>query len=149
MANWILLGACTRLGKFELFALVMGLEYVILFSWAVANVGGATHDTASPCRNQLHEVSHSGKMDMLIAKGINWNDYSSCFKRGSYIRRQKIKLPFTTEEIEKLPLKHNARKNPDLHVLRTMFRMLELPIFTKIKNREAVIFDDAEPLVEE
>ena len=37
--------------------------------------------------NQLHKKTTSNMQDMLMEKGINWNDYSSSEKRGSLIKK--------------------------------------------------------------
>lgn len=52
---------------------------------------------------------------------------------------------FTSEEIEKLPLKHEARENPDLKVERSVVEKMDIPPLTKIANREKVIFEGADP----
>lgn len=51
-------------------------------------------------------------------KQINWNDYPEWAKRGSWARRLTTTQPFTADEIDKLPEKHEARKNPELQVER-------------------------------
>ena len=97
---------------------------------------------------ELHGKSGSDKQEMLFAKGVNWNDYPAFFKRGTYIQRRVVMKKFTTEELDRLPAKHAARTNPDLMVERSEWRELEMPIFTTISNREAVVFDGAEPIKE-
>jgi tRNA(His) 5'-end guanylyltransferase len=93
---------------------------------------------------QLHGKKQADMHDMLHAKGINWNDYPTHFRRGIYVRGVVREIPFSAEEIEKLPQKHEARTNPDLKVRRRDWGAVELPIFTKILNREEVIFEGAE-----
>lgn len=39
--------------------------------------------------NEVHKKNNAEKMDMLMAKGVNWNNYRSFFKRGTYIRPKK------------------------------------------------------------
>ena len=78
--------------------------------------------------------------EMLWQKGVNWNDYPAHFKRGTYIQRRKTVRKFTTEELEKLPEKHEARRNPDLMVERTDYFPLELPPLAKVYNRARVLF---------
>jgi tRNA(His) 5'-end guanylyltransferase len=84
------------------------------------------------------------KMEMLFNAGINWNDYPTFFKRGSYFQKRPITRKFTTKELESLPEKHDARKNPDLVVTRSEMMMLELPPLSKILNRVGVIFEGAQ-----
>jgi len=98
--------------------------------------------------NQLMGKNCDEMQEMLFQeKGINWNDYPSFFKRGTYIQKRVVERPFTSDEIDKLPPKHAARTNPDLKIWRTDYRVLDLPPIPKITNREAVIFAGAEPVV--
>jgi tRNA(His) 5'-end guanylyltransferase len=93
----------------------------------------------------LHEKTGSEKQEMLFQKGINWNDYPTYFKRGTYVQRREEVIPFTAEELSKLPEKHAARLNPDLKVTRSTVKVLDLPPLGSIQNREKVIFFGAEP----
>ena len=96
---------------------------------------------------QLHGKSGEEKKKMLSEKGVNWDDYHSSFKRGTFIQRRKNLIPFTAEEIELLPPKHEARANPNLKFERSEWVKLDMPPFVKVKNREQVIFDGAAPVV--
>jgi tRNA(His) 5'-end guanylyltransferase len=84
---------------------------------------------------------------MMLEKSVNWNNLDSKFKRGTYIKRIKTFKPYTNEELENLPLKHNARKNPNLIIERTKIEIVNFPIFNKIKNSVDVIFYDKKPIV--
>jgi tRNA(His) guanylyltransferase len=95
--------------------------------------------------NQLHGKNSADKHELLHAKGVNWNDYPASFKRGTYVQRRRIERPFTIEEIESLPPRHEARDNPSLVVERWRIAVLEMPPLATVTNREAVIFDGAEP----
>lgn len=98
--------------------------------------------------NELHEKNSSDKQEMLFQKGINWNDYPSFFKRGTYVRRVKKLKKFATTEIELLPENHEARKNPDLEFYRTCIEVLEVPILSRVINKIEFIFGEEEPLEE-
>lgn len=98
---------------------------------------------------ELFGKGRSDQQEMLFAKGVNWNNYPAFFKRGSYIQRKKFCRPFTTDEIEKLPPLHNARKNPDLQIERTDFVVLDMPRFASVINRPRVIFFGDEPIATE
>ena len=89
--------------------------------------------------NFLHGKNGSEKQELLFQKGINWNDYPDFFKRGTYIQRKRIMTKFSTEELDKLPPKHNARKNPDMEIERWIIDEVKLPPITKVKNRVDVI----------
>lgn len=96
---------------------------------------------------ELHGKHTGDKHKMMHAKGVNWNDYPAVFKRGQFVQRRRIVRPFTAEEIESLPPKHEARANPSLTVERWQIKAIEMPPFGSVVNREAVIFDGAEPEV--
>lgn len=96
---------------------------------------------------QLLGKNSSQMQDLLMKKGVNWNDYPAFFKRGSYARRCVITRKFLPEEFDNLPEKHEARKNPDMEFMRSCIETLDMPIFSKVVNREDVIFENAAPLV--
>ena len=98
---------------------------------------------------ELQEKNGKEMQEMLFQKGINWNDYPTSFKRGTYYQRRKIMRKFTPDEIEQLPEKHQARKDTNLEIIRTEIRKLEMPPFSKIINRVEVIFDGADPILGE
>jgi len=87
------------------------------------------------------------KHDMLHDKGINWNDYPVLFKRGAYVQRRTLTIPFSAEEIDRLPAKHAARANPALVVERSVYEPVDMPPFGRVTNREAVIFDGDAPIL--
>lgn len=97
----------------------------------------------------LQGKNGSEKQEMLFQKGINWNNYPTFFKRGTYVQRKTMKRKFSCEELEKLPPKHAAKNNPDLLVERSIWDKVELPPMNSIKNKEEVIFDGAEPVLRE
>jgi tRNA(His) guanylyltransferase len=94
---------------------------------------------------ELHDKSGSEMQELLWRKGINWNDYPSFFKRGTYIRRWKESRAFTAVEREALPEKHAARTNPALLVERTECGPIELPPLLKVGNRAGVLFRAEQP----
>jgi len=86
-------------------------------------------------------------MDMLFEKGINWNDYPIHFKRGVYAQKRSVTRNFTPEELVKLPDKHAAKINPELKVVRSEWKKVDMPIFGSIMNREGVIFNKEFPVI--
>jgi tRNA(His) 5'-end guanylyltransferase len=89
------------------------------------------------------------KHDMLRAKGVNWNNYPPLFKRGAYVQRRTVSVPFSAEELDRLPPKHQARTNPALVVERSVCSVLDIPPLGTVTNREAVIFDGVPPMLAE
>lgn len=95
--------------------------------------------------NQLMNKNCSEMHEMLFARGINWNNYPGFFKNGTLLRRRKITRPFTTSEIEKLPPKHEARRNQELMIERNEIQT-SFAILTKVTNRVEFLFDEEEPI---
>ncbi len=97
--------------------------------------------------SELEKKSGKVKNEMMFQKGVNFNDYPADFKRGTYIQKRKVVRKYSSEEIEKLPLKHKARFDPDLVVERGVITKLDMPVFSKVKNKVDVIFHGADPIV--
>jgi tRNA(His) 5'-end guanylyltransferase len=92
---------------------------------------------------QLHGKKGSEIQEMLWQeKKINWNDYPSFFKRGTFIIRKKVMKP---PDLEKVPEKHR-KAVPLCPVERNEFSRYDMPPFTKVTNRERVLFFGEEPL---
>ena len=89
---------------------------------------------------ELHGKNGREMQEMLWRKGVNWNNYPVCFKRGTYIQRKVTRSRFTVEEMDNLPPKHEARQNPDLVVSRTEYVWADIPPLSQVANREDVIF---------
>jgi hypothetical protein len=85
---------------------------------------------------------------MMLEKGVNWNNLETKYKRGAYVKRIKTNSKLSQEELDSLPEKHNARKNPDLIIERNIIKEIEYPIFQKITNKVGVIFHNEKPLLE-
>lgn len=96
---------------------------------------------------ELMGKNSAQKHDMLHAVGVNWNDYPTLFKRGAYVQRRVESIPFSAEELEHMPPKHAARTDPGLVVERSVCKVLDLPPLASVTNREALIFDGADPLL--
>lgn len=95
---------------------------------------------------QLHGKNGSMIQEMLFQKEkINWNDYPEYFRRGTYVLQRTKKDELTKEDLEKLPPKHHARTNPELVKERRVYEVVRMPLFSKIVNRERVLFYNEEP----
>lgn len=95
--------------------------------------------------SQLMNKTGSEKQEMLFQKGVNWNDYPAFFKRGTYVQRKRVITKFSSEEIEKLPLKHNARKDPNFMIERWVVDVIDIPPLMKVDNSVDVIIWGSEP----
>jgi tRNA(His) 5'-end guanylyltransferase len=94
----------------------------------------------------LHQKSGTEMQEMLFSKGINFNDYPAGFKRGTFVRREMVLREFTAGELERIPLPH--RPKPGQQMVRSVMRRMNMPRFGSVRNRAAVIFDGAAPIVE-
>ena len=84
---------------------------------------------------------------MFQEKQINFNDFPDWFKRGTFLQRRHEMTKFSAEELDRLPEKHEARKNPDLMIERSKVKQLEMPKFSTVVNRVGVIFRGEDPQV--
>lgn len=105
------------------------------------SIQSAAH--AQYSHKELDQKSQSEMQELLFQKGINWNDYPNFFKRGTYIRRSKIRRELTQKEREAIPEPH--RPPVGEQVERTTIQALELPPLRKITNRKEVLFEGAQP----
>lgn len=99
--------------------------------------------------NQVENKKVDKLQDMLMLdKGVNWNDLEVRFKRGTYVKRNKVFSTLTPEEIETLPEKHMARRDPNWTMERTVIDEVSMPIFNKVTNRVQVVFEGHPPLTD-
>lgn len=91
---------------------------------------------------ELHCKSCNELQEMLFTKGINWNNYPDEYKRGSYFHKVKLKVPFSKDEIDKLPSKHEAKTNPNLLVERQIVQRLRIPRLTQVEKPIELFFKE-------
>jgi tRNA(His) guanylyltransferase len=98
--------------------------------------------------NQLQNLNGNEMQDkMMLEKNVNWNNLETKLKRGTYVKRIKTSSSFTVEELEKLPPMHEAHKNTNLVIERSVIKEIEYPILNKITNLTEVIFNDVKPIL--
>lgn len=89
----------------------------------------------------LHGKNSSQMQDMLMEKGINWNDYPAFFKRGTYVIRRKVERELTEIEMAKIPAKYR----PEGPVERNEAVIASLPPLTCVANRVGCLFYGQDP----
>lgn len=83
---------------------------------------------------------------MLAGRGKPWEIMPDTFRFGTLIQRRRTRERMTTADLEALPPKHEARRNPGMLVERSVNIIGALPNLWNGTNGEAVIFDGAIPL---
>lgn len=121
-------------------------EAANMFLWRELDATKNAISMAARAYYSHKELDHKNgpeMQEMLFAKGINFNDYPAAFKRGTFVRRITRERPFTSEELARIPDAH--RPPTGQMVARSEIVELEMPKFSTVTNREAVIFDGADP----
>ena len=77
---------------------------------------------------------------VLREKGVEWEEQPQYHRLGIFAKRTVVERKFTAEEIEKLPEKHEARRNPDLMVMRTSVDVVDIPDLRSCKDKPKVLF---------
>lgn len=142
-------GLSAKLPHFDcrVFQLPTRSETANVFLWREQD---ATKNAVSMAARSVYshkELDHKSgpeMQEMLFAKGINFNDYPAFFKRGTFVRRETVEREFTDEERARIPEVHR----PPLGqcIARSVMRRLDVPRFGSVTNREAVLFDGADPV---
>lgn len=110
---------------------------------AAARVYYSHDEVVGKCGAELQE--------MLWRVCVNWNDYPSFFKRGTYLQNKSCEVTkvFTEEELAQLPPRHAARTNPTVTTTRSVCRVLDMPPLAKVVNRVEVLFRGHDPVIEQ
>ena len=87
----------------------------------------------------------NAKQEMLFQSGINFNDYPTHVKRGSYFRRVSVERELSADELAQIPERHR----PTGPVVRHQIERVEMPFFSTVSNRTGVIFRGERPQTEE
>jgi tRNA(His) guanylyltransferase len=98
--------------------------------------------------SQKELVNLSGnqmKCKLLTEKSINWNNFTSDQKQGSFIRKEKVEMKLTPERMIQIP---EDKRPKDGLVMRSKMVQIDMPNFLQVKNRTEFIFDCAKPITE-
>jgi len=94
---------------------------------------------------QLQGVKSAEKHDMLHGIGVNWNDQSSRFKRGSFVRRQVAQRMLSEEELARIPAKHR----PTGPVMRSETVRVDAPPLRAMQNAVGFLLYGDQPVATE
>lgn len=95
----------------------------------------------------LQGLNGSEKQDLLMNKGINFNDFPSFFKRGTYVQRKTFTKEMSEQDLANLPEKHTARMGGSKIVTRSSVVELDLPPISKIVNFKDILLYGADAKV--
>ena len=96
-------------------------------------------------QKEIHRKNGSELQEMLFQKGINFNEYPAFFKRGTFVRKIEVEKELEQNIWDKIP---EVNKPPSRTVKRREIVTIDMPPFSKVTNREAVIFEGATPICE-
>ncbi len=81
---------------------------------------------------------------LLTEKDINWNDFSSNEKQGTFVRKELVQVKLDDDRLAKIPV---DKRPKDGMVTRNKMVEIDMPNFLKVTNRNEVIFDGAKPVL--
>lgn len=93
---------------------------------------------------QLNGKGSDEQRAMLLAKGVDWHSFPTFFKRGTYVQRRGYERSLTDDELAKIPEKN--RPAPGTTFTRFSVVEIDMPPLSTVLNREAVVFEAAQPL---
>ena len=92
----------------------------------------------------MHGQDQTAMRAMLQGAGVEFEDYPTQFKRGTFLRRVLVERGMTDAELARIPEKH--RPAPGALITRSVVAEIDMPPFNSVTNRVAVVFDAAEPV---
>lgn len=95
--------------------------------------------------NQLKGKSSKDMHEMLREKGVNWNDYPTHFKSGTFMSRVVKEVELSEAQRLKIPEKH--RPPVGMKVLRSVIGPLDVPRLRRVDNPVGVLFYGSEPVM--
>ena len=93
---------------------------------------------------QMHGKGQREMLEMIAAKGVDFEGYPAAFRRGTFVRRVKVERALTPEEQAKIPAK---LRDGDLIVTRSEVAVIkDVPAFQRVANRMEFIFNAVDPV---
>jgi tRNA(His) guanylyltransferase len=90
----------------------------------------------------MHKSTNELQHMLITEMGVNWNDFTSGEKRGTYVRREKLAKPMSPEVLATIPEQH--REQAKL-AFRHHIIAIDMPPLYKVANAIEVLFDKAKP----
>jgi tRNA(His) guanylyltransferase len=96
---------------------------------------------------ELQGKSGPQMQELMFQKGQNFNDYPAFFKRGTFLQTRSRVETLPQDVLERMGL--DSAHAEQATVVRRSVERLDMPRFSKVLNREQVIFEGAEPVLQE
>lgn len=96
---------------------------------------------------ELQGKSGAQMQEMIFQRGQNFNDYPAFFKRGTFLQARSRTETLPDDVLAHMGL--NKGHADQAMVVRRSTERLEMPRFSKVVNREAVMFEGAEPVLQD
>lgn len=93
-------------------------------------------------QRELHGKNSAQLLEMILATGQDFNTHPAFFRRGTFLQARTSEKPFPPQVIKFLP------EGADTTILRRSVEIIDMPAFSRVTNREAVIFDGADPVAD-
>jgi tRNA(His) 5'-end guanylyltransferase len=95
---------------------------------------------------QLQNKSGKEMQEMLFQEhNINFNDYPAFFKRGTFVRKvEEVERELSQEELQHISEGCTSSAPP-----RSKIVEIDMPSFRKVTNREGVVFNKENPVIDE
>lgn len=90
-------------------------------------------------KNSLLNVNTKQKIEKLSNLGVNIYSYSRYCLQGSYFHKIEKEIKYTKEELDQLPIKHEARINPELTVKRKIVEEFSIPRLKYCNNKKSAL----------
>lgn len=82
---------------------------------------------------------------LLTERDINWNDFTSGEKQGTFVRKENVVVKLDEERLAKIP---EGKRPKDGLVTRSRVTVIDMPNFLKVTNRTEVVFEKAVPEID-
>lgn len=111
-----------------------------------ARNGALNAGTSVFSQSQLGGKSPADIKDMLLEIGVDYEAYPNHFRRGTLMRKRKVEMRLTEEELMRIPEHIRESKRAEVYMRSRVVEIEERPRFFEIENLQAFAFDD-EPFV--
>lgn len=84
----------------------------------------------------LHGAGYTKKHELLHSVGVNWNDYPTHFKRGTFVQKVAVERFLSPEILAKIP----EGKRPTGPIFRNEVHIIDVPILTTLEEPTKLLF---------